>query len=79
MPKTYINVEQKQISDIQRYVIGTRKMKRISQEQIAKAIGKTRQTYADRENDMSDISLADLLITLHELGLDLEIYERREE
>lgn len=76
MPKTYISYESKQITDIQRYVVGTRKLKRISQESMAKAIGKSRTTYTDKENNMSDMRLGDFLITLHELGLDVKIYER---
>lgn len=78
MPKSFITTEAKQITDIQRYVIGTRKHKRISQESMAKAIGKSRVFYTLRENNMSDMRLGDFLIALHELGLDLEIYERRE-
>ena len=77
MPKTYISVEDKQITDIQRYVVGTRKQKRISQENMAKAIGKSRATYNEKENNMSDMRLGDFLITLHELGLDVKIYERK--
>ena len=77
MPKTYISVEDKQITDIQRYVVGTRKQKRISQENMAKAIGKSRTTYTEKENNMSDMRLGDFLITLHELGLDVKIYERK--
>lgn len=75
MPKVYINKEDKQITDIQRYVVGTRKQKRISQEVVAKALGKTRAMYSIRESDMSQMKLIDFLITLHEIGLDLEIKE----
>lgn len=76
MPRAYIRQEDKQITDIQRYVVGTRKQKRISQEKMAKAIGKSRATYTEKENNMSDMRLGDFLITLHELGLDVKIYER---
>jgi len=79
MPKVYFSIEDKQITDIQRYVIGTRKQKRISQESMAKAIGKSRVTYTEKENDMSNMRLGDFLITLHELGLDIKIYERETE
>ena len=75
MPKVYISKEDKQITDIQRYVVGTRKQKRISQEVVAKALGKTRAMYSIRESDMSQMKLIDFLITLHEIGLDLEIKE----
>ena len=75
MPKTYISLEHKQISDIQRYVVGTRKQKKISQEKIAKAIGKSRVTYSEKENDMTQMRLGDFLVTLHELGLDMEVIE----
>jgi len=79
MPKVYYSVEDKQITDIQRYVVGTRKQKRISQESIANAIGKSRVAYTMKERDMSEMKLGDFLITLHELGLDLKIYERETE
>ena len=79
MPKVYFSIEDKQITDIQRYVIGTRKQKHITQEQMARAIGKSRVTYTDREKDMSSMRLGDFLITLHELGLDLKIYEKETE
>ena len=75
MPKIYFSKEDKQITDIQRYIVGTRKQKRISQEVIAKALGKTRAMYSIRESDMSQMKLIDFLITLHEIGLDLEIKE----
>ena len=79
MPRVYFSEEDKQITDIQRYVVGTRKQKRKSQEDIAKAIGKARCTYTILEKNMSKMDLNDFLVTLHELGLDIKIYERREE
>ena len=75
MPKAYISLEDKQISNIQRYVIGTRKQKKINQDVIAKAIGKSRVTYSERENDIGQMRLGEFLITLHELGLDMEVFE----
>lgn len=76
MPKSFISTEDKQISDIQRYVIGTRKMLRISQDSMATAIGITRPTYNEKERDMASMRLGDFLIALHELGLDLEVKEQ---
>ena len=73
MPKTYISIEEKQLTDIQRYVVGTRRQKKVSQEYMAKAIGKSRVTYTERENDMANMRLGDFLVILHELELDLEV------
>lgn len=76
MPKVYINKEDKQINDIQWLVIRRRKEKRITQDKMAKAIGKSRATYNRFEQDMSEISLRHLLISLDEVGLELTIKEK---
>ena len=76
MSKVFITQVQKQISDIQRYVIGTRKIKKVSQETLAKAIGVSRVTYTERENDIRKMRLEEFLITLDELGIGINLYER---
>lgn len=69
----YLTREQKQISDIQRYVIGTRIQQEKTQADIAKVIGRARNTYSDIEKNFGQIKLLDLLTILHEMGLDLTI------
>lgn len=78
MPQSFITQEAKQLKDIQRYLVGTRVQKKISQETIARAIGKSRSTYTEKENNMGKMSLEEFLSTLNILGLHLEIYERSE-
>ena len=77
MAKGFITNEQKQISDIGERIIGRRKRLQISQEQIAKQIGKARNTYSDMERNPGRINLEDFIAVLHELGLDISVIERQ--
>lgn len=76
MPKTFINTVQKQAIDFRRLIRETRKEKKITQETLAKAIGVSRVTYTERENDIRKMRLEEFLITLDELGIGINLYER---
>ena len=78
MPKAYISFEDKQIRDIRRLIRETRKEKKISQETLADAIGISRVTYTERENNISKMRLEEFLITINELGIGFSLYEKGE-
>lgn len=78
MPKTYISFEDKQIRDIRRLIRETRKEKKISQETLADAIGISRVTYTERENNINKMRLEEFLITINELGIGFNLYEKGE-
>lgn len=78
MPKTYISFEDKQIRDIRRLIRETRKEKKISQETLADAIGISRVTYTERENNINKMRLEEFLITINELGIGFSLYEKGE-
>lgn len=75
--KLGITDEQKQINDIAERIIGRRHRLRLTQEQMAKQIGKARNTYSDMEKKPGRIALEDLIAILHELGLDMCITEQQ--
>lgn len=79
MPKTFINNIQKQTIDFRRLIRETRKEKKISQQTLADAIGISRVTYTERENDIRKMRLEEFLITLEELGIGINLYERGNE
>lgn len=79
MPKSFINNIQKQTIDFRRLIRETRKEKKISQQTLADAIGISRVTYTERENDIRKMRLEEFLITLEELGIGINLYERRNE
>lgn len=76
MPKTFINTVQKQTIDFRRLIREKRKEKKISQQTLANAIGISRVTYTERENDIRKMRLEEFLITLDELGIGINLYER---
>lgn len=76
MPKTFINNIQKQTIDFRRLIREKRKEKKISQQTLANAIGISRVTYTERENDIRKMRLDEFLITLEELGIGINLYER---
>ncbi len=78
MPKAYISFEDKQIRDIRRLIRETRKEKKISQETLADAIGISRVTYTERENNINKMRLEEFLITINELGIGFNLYEKGE-
>lgn len=78
MPKAYISFEDKQIRDIRRLIRETRKEKKISQETLADAIGISRVTYTERENNINKMRLEEFLITINELGIGFSLYEKGE-
>ena len=65
----------KQVRHITTMVKGTRAVKEISQEKIAKCIGMSRPQYTAVENNIGRMRLEDFLTTLNELGLEFEIHE----
>lgn len=71
--------ERKQILDIIDKIIGRRHRLKLSQEKMAKRIGKARNTYSDMERNPERITLGDLIPILHELGFDMSITERQKE
>lgn len=79
MPKTFINTVQKQTIDFRRLIREKRKEKKISQQTLANAIGISRVTYTERENDIRKMRLEEFLITLEELGIGIHLYERGNE
>ena len=79
MPKTFINNVQRQAIDFRRLIRETRKEKKVTQETLANAIGISRVTYTERENDIRKMRLEEFLITLEELGIGINLYERGNE
>ena len=79
MPKTFINNVQRQAIDFRRLIRETRKEKKVTQETLANAIGISRVTYTERENDIRKMRLEEFLITLDELGIGITLYERGNE
>ena len=75
MPKVTITTERKEILDNMDRIIGRRKRLRITQEQMAKQIGKARNTYSDMERNPEHIKFEDLNAILHELGLRFLLVE----
>lgn len=78
MKQGFLTTEQKQIRDIRRLIRETRKEKKISQETLADAIGISRVTYTERENNLNKMRLEEFLITINELGIGFNLYEKGE-
>lgn len=78
MKQGFLTTEQKQIRDIRRLIRETRKEKKISQETLADAIGISRVTYTERENNINKMRLEEFLITINELGIGFNLYEKGE-
>lgn len=78
MPKIYISFEDKQINEIRRLIRDTRKQKKVTQESLANAIGISRVTYTERENNLKKMRLDEFLITINELGIGFNLYEKGE-
>ena len=78
MKQGFLTTEQKQIRDIRRLIRETRKEKKISQETLADAIGISRVTYTERENNINKMRLEEFLITINELGIGFSLYEKGE-
>lgn len=79
MPKTYITRESRELNIIFGNLIGERKLRKVSQEKIADAIGLTRQGYS-RIEEKQNMTLEQFLAVCHEIGIKpseaLQIAER---
>ena len=65
----------KKIRHITTLIKGTRAVKEINQEQVAKSIGMSRPQYTAMENNIGRMRVEDFLTVLEELGLEFDIHE----
>ena len=72
----YITYEQKQLSELKRLIIGTRKDLGLSQKDIADRLGIARNTYADKEKNITKMDHCMVLEVLHILGKDISICDK---
>ena len=79
MPKVYFVNEWKQrhIEDLHDTIYGARKRLKLTQGDMADAVGKSRQQYAIDEKNFGNVKYEEVLQYLHELGYKVVI--KREE